>query len=214
MRRGFTLLEVLLAVALSALVFALLGGVVIGIIDAEKRITERSQATKYAAGILNAITADLEACYIYQRESGFFAKSGDEPEMHFITSRLGPEDPDTGQRYSTTEISYILKKTEDSENFYTLYRRVQSPVDDEPFAGGSGFEVYDRILEFKAEYQNADGGWLEEWSAIDRLPVLVKVYVRLVDAEAIPEDTDPERVREYTTTILIPCGGQDEEEVQ
>ncbi len=214
MRRGFTLLEVLLAVALTALVFALLGGVVVGIIDAERRVTERTQATKYASGILNIMSADLQACYIYQQDNGFMGQSGSEPQLHFITTRDGLPDPETGVRPSTTEVSYILEETDDSDGLYTLYRRTQSPVDETPFEGGTAFEVYDRILEFTPEFQTADGAWLSDWQATDKLPWAVRITLKLIDAEALPQGADPERIRAFTTTIFIPCAAEEEEPTQ
>lgn len=165
-QHGFTLMELMIAIMISGLVFLGVFTVVRAGINTQMFVREMSDAGRQGPAILNQIAADLENAYFYNIvENNFFdgrmVDIGDgnrADQLHFITCRpslLDDEDIslDEPHKAMLTEVSWILK---DSGNgFYELHRREQPMIDDRQYSGGYFRMISDRVVSFRVQYT----GW-------------------------------------------------------
>ena len=163
---GFTLMELMIAIMISGLVFLGVFTVVRAGINTQMYVRELSDAGRQGPAILNQLTADLENAYFYNiLENNFFdgrmVEIGDDnhaDQLHFITCRPSLLDDeaisyDEPHKAMLTEVSWVLKKGEGE--FYELHRREQPMVDDRQFSGGYFRMISDRVISFRVQYT----GW-------------------------------------------------------
>ncbi|MCB9832440.1 MAG: prepilin-type N-terminal cleavage/methylation domain-containing protein [Planctomycetes bacterium] len=176
--QGFTLIELMIAIAVASLFFLGVFGIIRAGINTQIFVREMSDAGRQGPAILQQIADDLENCYFYNllENDAFIGKNinnGDyrADRIHFLTTRPSllsdsrievPDDDLIGQPAPITEVSWLLKPNENDERFWELHRREQPGVDDEINRGGYYRMVSDRIISFKVQYTGWDltGGGL------------------------------------------------------
>jgi len=193
-RQAFTLIELLLASALTAL---LIGGSV-GVFTAVQKNTAEARArinlSREGRVIIEQIGRHVGAMWKYERnksellvavtgESGSFGEiagaDDEEPrldEIHFV-ARATVEAKGT----DFVEVSYFIHEDDDSGE-RTLMRRWQAPPDDDITMGG-GYEGLSKRTDY-LEFEYYDGlEWTEEWTDGQFLPVAVRITLGLSDKE-------------------------------
>jgi prepilin-type N-terminal cleavage/methylation domain-containing protein len=171
--RGFTLIEVVIAVAIGSFVITALFMGLSSMIRARQTVVGFS--TPYAIGpqILDAIEADLRNAYFYdiKENDGFWGAdkdiNGREADgISFLTASLGHQgiedlfsNIEIGQaaephrrRSPTTEVQYVCRQSKVNPDWLELWRREDFYVDDSIHEGGNYRLVYDRVFDFKLEY--------------------------------------------------------------
>ena len=179
--RGFTLLEVLLAMTLLAaglaLAFALLRtATAVG--TRGEVLAQRNEAIRAAQGFLRQrLVSALPMAYARNAESNQEIRfSGDATQMNFVADL--PDYLGRGGPY-LHRIAYV----EDEHRLAVSFAVVQagqafeeaSPRPPEPLAEGL------RSLRFRYRGPDADGRlgpWQQEWKAVDRLPLLVSMQAQ------------------------------------
>lgn len=174
---GFTLVELLLALGISAVLFTSMFWGLDQIVRSRNNLSNR--ATPYTIGpaILDRIASDLANVYWYEfrDNNSFFGQKAsligrDADAMSFITLSKGiaPEqslkgpDPEYPGRYSwTNEVAYVCKTG--APGFLELWRREDFYVDDAPHSDGDYVLLYDRVHSLTLRYigrtpANSEGG--------------------------------------------------------
>ena len=193
-RRGFTLIEMLVGVALLGVLSALTYGVLASFFAIQRDTDDLVDANHMARVVLNRLTRDLSQAFltlnqgIEERTKTVFIGERDRVLFAFIgniPTELGATETDQGV------VEYHLGDTSDDREGRNLIRRFERVIDDTPEDGGDEVVIASGVKDFKLEYwDDTDQEWDSEWKADDplvttepgyKLPVRVKIHLELVD---------------------------------
>lgn len=191
---GFTLLEVIIAMAITAAI----GAMTLGAFRQVDRASEiaRSQGDRYAAARL-ALTrlaretsmAFLSEHYdhtrIRERPTVFMGKEDELLFATFAHQRLTRDARESDQAV----VEYTVAADPDHGGEQALFRREKARIDEEPDRGGRRDLVADHVAGFRVQYWDAKRkDWVREWStrSVERsgeLPgrVRFELQVKLAD---------------------------------
>ena len=182
--RGFTLIEVLMTVALMAMVFAMVGGILLSVIKASEAISDKLRTEKAGHGVLATLRRDLTGVYAYGLGGPAF-RGEDKTELgqaadslHFVTASAVVEDG-SGARPELVEVGYRLGPA-DGDKALVLYRRAGA-LEGDPLASSESYgEIYGRVHSFDLQYLDPETEeWKESWEASEAPPRAVKVTLEL-----------------------------------
>jgi general secretion pathway protein J len=210
--RGFTLLEVMIAASLTAVIGVLVAGsfqraaAARDIAEAqEQRFTgARLALTRMAREVSQAFLSDqFDARRFRERPTVFRGKDrGDEDELLFATMshvRLQRDVKESDQAV----VEYTVDRDPGNPGERALFRREKARIDDEPERGGSRALVLEHVKGFDVQYWNwQKDEWIREWDSSRSehssfLPTRVRFRVKL----ALPDGR--ERTFETQARIAI-----------
>lgn len=188
---GFTLVELLLAVAITAIIMTGVGGAFLGILQAREEVRSLSDSTSAGPRILALIERDLRGLWHHNikdnkvflgrnREiSGFPA---DRLDFLTTTDAIGAvEDGDGKARFPTIcEVGYWMRENPQYRDLRELWRREDPMVDGDLATEGHFQLVHDRVKTFEVTYYRSLGAEAEpvhEWdsSKTHELPRRLKI---------------------------------------
>ncbi len=166
MADGFTLVEVLIATALFAMVMGMYSVVLNNVITLEEEVRAQRSFSSIGPAILDLIEDDLQSLYTSPRQPDAFPFRGDEhtlsskpaDRMVFVARRASIHQEDIGGageyvRSPINELGYRLRRGDsDLGDVRRIYRREAYYVDGSPLDGGDFFEIYDRVVSFDVTY--------------------------------------------------------------
>jgi prepilin-type N-terminal cleavage/methylation domain-containing protein len=211
--RGFTLIEIMMTVAITAMVFAMIGGILLSVIKASEKIELKLRTEKAGYGALSLIRRDLTGVYAYALGGvAFRGENNDEggkdaDKLRFVTSANVVETED-GVPPRLVEVGYQFSAEDDG---LVMFRRA-APLDGDPLAGdGEYVEILNGIESFNLEYLDPkDLDWKEGvWETADSLPLAVKIRLELMLTEAQRIQAEQNEVEIppplYEMTVGIPA---------
>jgi len=210
-KAGFTLLEIVIAVAILAVVFTGLYSAYSSTLDTTEAVESERDVEQAARLGLMRIADDLASLYYREVEGGDAEPS---PYRFEGADTEALDEGGTVLEFTTTgsldfsmvfpslrinRVSYALEKKADSESHYRLVRR------ELPFAdlGGAGqesvIEVMEGVEAFSVSYFDEEGQVQPQWdseapASETVLPRLVQVRLQLAAAKS----------RLFTTTVALP----------
>ncbi len=196
--RGFTLIEVLVAVSISAIVFTMLYSSFSQLVSAKRRVETKNELLGEANLVLTKIRHDLVNSFA-RKEVNPSASSSD-PYPYFRAKTDGAKnssivftsfarDPFGHSDYFTqSEISYYLVPLkEGSGNMFALVRKDNYWIGND--RAGSAYPLSERVLSFSAEFlprilsstPMAEQNMVSEWDSRDmeRFPEAVQIRIVL-----------------------------------
>ena len=201
--RGFTLLEVMIAVAITAM----LGAMTLGAfrqVDRAREVSE-DQGDRYgpARQAVSRLADELSMAFLsdhydknrYRERPTLF--TGREDKVLFCTfahQRLGRDARESDQAV----VEYTLESDPDHPGDQALFRREKVHLDDEADRGGTKDMVADHLQSFHLEYWDARrSDWSREWStrSVDHpnaLPTRVRVALEVKLADGRTETLSTE----------------------
>jgi type II secretion system protein J len=203
--RGFTLLEILIAIAILALVVSSLYGAYSGTLNTTEMVESIRDVDQVARLALMQMVDDFK-CLYYQKAEGEDKESpysfggvmeaegeGGEIVAFATTSRLDFDMTFPSQRIN--RVSYVVEQQPDNEKLYRLVRK------ELPFAGLSGegqeilVEIADGVESLSLTYFNEDGQQFSQWDskAEGLLPRLVHIRLQMAG----------DKSRLFTTSVAI-----------
>ena len=206
-KAGFTLLEMVLVIALVALIMSLVYGVVISTVEAAERIDELTHGSEIGPAILAQIRDDLSASFLPDANQEYFVgqdRSGrDRIDFVSTVAVFASETAQTEPRLTTVnEIGYQVKDAPDRNDGLILYRRVDPFLDADPLRGGRLTLLADGVTQFRVAY--SDGAeWQSSWAASkheNKLPRMIRIELKI----RVPDRTAEGGVAERTYTTLVP----------
>ncbi len=212
-RRGFTLLELMIAVSLVAIVMTIIYGVVASTLKAEQRIDELTHGTEIGPAVLNLVRQDLDAAFLPDATTESFrgtdAKGygGDRDRLDFVSSvpAYGSDQPYAPPRFhGINEVGWQVKESPEHAGEGALYRRLDPFLDAEPLRGGNLTIVVDRVLSFNVEYWNGSI-WATTWEPLKqdgKLPAAVKIELKL----KVPDRTSESGWGDKLYATVLPLG--------
>ena len=162
-RRGFTLIEMVISVALMTLILAAAYGCLRSGILSQKLVDTRIDAFQNARVALNMMTADLRGACRLSAAFEFLGMNreiagAEADNLDFATHHYTPRAAGEGD---FCEVSYFLRKNPGAGSL-TLFRRRDATPDAEPLAGGVEEPLAEGVQSFRLEYY--DGyKWHDEW---------------------------------------------------
>ena len=224
MRRsaGFTLIEVMVSVAILALISIIVWQASGSNIQAKERSERRDELFSSAGLVLDQICDELAASFLYSPRAEQIGKSpngevltktlflgkngGDQDEIQFVSFahvRYLKDAKESDQ----AEIGYSLEPSKENEGTFNLIKRVSSPPDDAPGEGGVRYTVLEKIEGFNLRYYDPKKGeWVDEWNTEtydhrDKLPRGVEITLRLAGPE--PEKMERSQPITLRTMALV-----------
>lgn len=203
--RGFTLLEVVIAIAIFAIcistVYGLYGSV-LSVIQATEDKTSRNDQVRIT---FDRIAADLSG--VHQSDQGVFkaveaASAFDEPILEFTSTSHLSFDP-TATPVPLAVIRYSLQPDDNNES-YTLTRSDTPGLSGNALFGkGTNLRLVEGLQEIELAYFASDGRESSEWDSADRDDEDEPRFPARVAIELVfgTEDDTQER---YMTSVLLP----------
>jgi general secretion pathway protein J len=208
--RGFTLVEVMIAAAILALIMGIVYGSFSGSLKTMEISKEDGEAYRKARIILNRMAQEISCASLPSEQSRAdiaYAFIGEDREedgspqdsLHFISTAVPLKEPMKGLK----EVGYyVTSDTQTGE--HTLIVREDTTPDDRSDQGGKRYVLGSNVWGLDLKYYDEEGREWERWDSTsplfeNRLPKMVKVSLVLKDerSEAIS----------LTTRTYIPLEG-------
>ena len=191
---GFTLIEVLLAIGITATVMLTVGTTFHVMLNARDVVDDLAESSEAGPRILNMIERDLRGLWTYNvRNNAVFrgvqadVNGRDADRINFLTTTdsVGTVIDLDNNAHKTTlcEVGYLFKPNPRFREVFELWRREDPMIDDDLLTQGEEgtFQlVHDRVKSFRVRYYETLGWEAEElfeWdsSQEDRLPKRFKI---------------------------------------
>lgn len=206
---GFTLLEVLLAVFIGAIVLTVLYASFFQIVKAKERIEEELELYHEARVVMSKMTKDLVTAFprgLVNSDSTnitlpFFlgVREGDFSSLSFTAlSRTPGQD---SKESDQTEISYFLEPIPDTD-LYALIRRDNPTIENED--AGTQYPISERVAGFNLSYLttadsgNGTGEFTNEWNSNETTTIPKAVNIELILRNPRGENIT------FSTLVVIP----------
>lgn len=188
---GFTLIEVLLAIAITATIMVTVGTTFHVMLNARDVVDELAESTEDGPRIMNLLERDLRGLWVYNvgnnavfrgRDMDVGGRDADRMDFLTTTRAVGYVLDDRGQprKPSLCEVGYWFKPNPRFRDVFEMWRREDPMVDNDLITQGSFQLVHDRVKKFKVTYFETLGHTSEEkleWdsSIDDTLPARIKI---------------------------------------
>jgi general secretion pathway protein J len=212
--RGLTLLEVLVAVSILALVSTLIYGAFDGMSRAQTSISRIDERYHQGRQALARMSRELQSAFLSTHQPLQLAASvrttvfvgtdsGSNDRIDFVSfshQRLMRNAHESDQN----ELSYFLARDPDGQDKQDLVRREQKEIDLEPTRGGIVSILAEDALAFDVSYLDPTTGiWTDSWDTTqaagqyNRLPFEIRIRLVL-------RGTDPNRPLRLMTKVSMP----------
>ncbi|MCK6544933.1 prepilin-type N-terminal cleavage/methylation domain-containing protein [Myxococcota bacterium] len=195
--RGFTLMEIALAVAILAVMASLTWGSVARTFDAYETVTGIDARYHNVRVAMNRMVKELSMAFLTsaRRDKGkermwetIFKAEPDTPFAKLSFTSFSHQILRADAKESDqSEIGYFGAPDEDNPRQMNLMRREDPRIDREPDEGGQAFVLAEDIKEFKLRFFDPkDDDWTDEWDTeraefAGRLPSVVEITMVIED---------------------------------
>jgi general secretion pathway protein J len=197
-RRGFTLLEVMIAVAVLAMIGGLTWKSFDGAYGLKQRVEQAEDRDQAVRGALDRIAREVSMTFLSEhydrkrfreRPTFFRLKDGRREASLTVTSfahqRLHVDAKESDQAV----FEYKLDRDEGGKR--SLFRRVKPLIDEEPDRGGERAVLAEDVLRFSVQaWDPKDREWRDEWDSNSPqrtggalLPTRVRVAITVLDEQ-------------------------------
>lgn len=215
MKRGFTLLEVILAVAILALVGTMIYGGFSQTALNKARVEEDVDHSRIVHMALGRMTRELTMAFVSTHvnpsldlrfsNTAFIGKDNGRNDRIDFTSFSHRRLYRNARESDQNEISYFVAEHPDEPGVNVLARREQHRIDDDPRRGGKSQILVNDIEEFNVEYFDPLlSEWVQTWDTVNalaqpnRLPTQVRIRL------AVKDPRRPGETQVFGTRVTIP----------
>jgi len=197
--QGFTLIEVMIAISILALMTVLLYASMTETVKTNQSTEDRDELMHQASLALGRMARDLEMSFLIVspdflgndgRKKTVF--KGDQDRVNFATFSIERYFAES-QENNYGEVGYFLEKDPDKNDTNILKRREQRLLDDRPEEGGKVEEMVGSVSDLRFEYYDATKkDWSKSWDSSqlefsNHLPRMVKITLKLKDPDSEEE---------------------------
>ena len=211
MRRGMTLIEVIIALAILALIAALSFRVLSGTIELRNVIVDSDVQLRSARNAMNRIQRELRIAFLTPNRTAvgtyqtvFIGKDGGDQDQIWFSSMAHHRKYFNAPEGDQSEITIWVESGPDEKGNVLLHRESQR-IDHEPEKGGSVLPMLEKVQRFNLRYLNSTTNeWQEEWDStgVDTANTLPRAVEVLLEIEI--EDSDGYQYKKtYMSTIIL-----------
>ncbi len=212
-RHGFTLLEVVVAIGILAMIGMLTLETLSSALDTRDVLEDEDAANQSARVALDRLRRDLRLAYLTENTSAvntyrtqFIGKNDDPDQLWFTTlshHRMYRESRECDQ----TEVTYWTEDDPTMDGAKVLLRREAPRIDHEPEKDGLISPLAYHLKDVNYRYINPKTNtWLDEWDStgVDQANFLPRaVQIALVFLVPDPDEEGKVVERPYATTVLL-----------
>ncbi len=225
-RRGLTLIEIIVALGIMALIGSISAGTLSSSIDVLEAIDEAEGSNRTARIAMRRITRALQLSYLTENRTAvntyqtvFVGKDdGDEDQVWFAS--LGHHRKIRNSRQcDQTEITLFTDEDPDDADTKVLFIREAPRIDQYPDKGGRPMPLARGVSRFDLRYLDGTSGeWRDEWDTNgaetpNRLPRAVQIVLELVSKDPNGDDDDDTIVTPYVQTVMLAMAGPQQRSV-
>jgi general secretion pathway protein J len=198
MRRGFTLLEIMLAVAVLALVGTMIYSGFSQTALNKARIEQDVDHSRVIHMTLERMARELTMAFVSTHvnpsldlrvvDTAFIGKDNGKDDRIDFTSFSHRRLYRNARESDQNEISYFVTEHPDDPGVLVLARREQNRIDEDPRRGGKSQILVENVEEFNVEYFDPLlSDWVQTWNTEDmlaqpnRLPTQVRIRLSVKD---------------------------------
>jgi general secretion pathway protein J len=215
-RRGLTLVEIIVALGIMALIGSISAGTLSSSIDVLEAIEEAEGSSRTARIAMRRITRALQLSYLTESRTAvntyqtvFVGKDdGDEDQVWFASLAHQRKIRDSRQ-CDQTEITLFTDEDPDDSDTKVLFLRESPRIDQYPDKGGRPMPLARGVSRFDLRYlDGTTGEWRDEWDTNGtetpaRLPRAVQIVLELVSKDPNSDDDDDTIVTPYVQTVML-----------
>ena len=202
--RGFTLLEVMVSVAILGFISIGVWQALSGNLRAKERVEKRDEFISSVTLVLERIAEEIQMAFLHSENSPAMGRAPNGEiltKTAFMGRNVGWQDELTFNSFShiryqegakecdQAEIAYKVVSDPDLPGLWLLKKRDNSPIDAHPEEGGKERALLSRLKVFNLRYYDErKGEWSDEWDTTrldwaGRLPTSVEVTLKVQDPE-------------------------------
>ncbi|HTQ48660.1 MAG TPA: type II secretion system protein GspJ [Polyangiaceae bacterium] len=213
-RRGMTMIEVMVALAIFAMIAVLIHGVIDSLSRGRKGEGLRAERAHQGREAMQRIVRDLSGAYLSMHvnaipalqteRTAFVGKSSNPYDRMDFTAFAHLRTERDSRESDQAEVGYFVVADPDATDKMDLVRREQTPIDYDPLKGGVVNVVAEDVLKFDVRFLDPmTGMWVETWDSMqvmgqpNRLPLEVEIILELRGVGEGPPYS-------YTTKVFLP----------
>jgi type II secretion system protein J len=184
-RRGFTLVEILIAIGIFSMVLAAIYSTWTAILRASKVGLEAAaavQRARIAGRTIEETLGSVQSFALNQNYYAFVCENGSEPTLSFVT-RLSPSFPRSG-KFAGLDVRRVTFSVEQGRDGGRQLVLRQTPLLMEMDKDEKNYPLIlaKNVKEFKTEvWDTRLQDWMDEWKLTNQIPPLVRVTLKLAD---------------------------------
>lgn len=210
-RKGFTLLEVLISVAILAAMSLLMYSGLHRSLEAKQKVEWKDEGVHSARIAINKMTEDLSQAFTANSllkgqdsryETGFKGTAEGVDFSTFSHLHYARDAKDT----DSVTVGYSLERND--AGLSDLYRRESTRLSEDLDKGGDSYAILENVKTLKLSYYDSGKTeWVQEWSAasvstMGRIPQAVKIELTVVEQNGGEEGKEGKEVAYQTMTLL------------
>ena len=181
---GFTLIEILIAVSLTAIVLAAIYGVFTAVFVARERVLVESESSQIGRVLFERLGRELRGAWVPTTGDKFFQATTDRdgrPELRFATASTTLEATGRG---GIAALRYGLQVMPEGPKDRLYLVRSEEPYHLRDRLDNGSYPLTGNVKSLTWRFYGANG-WVESWSATtsSTLPQLVEMTVTLLDKD-------------------------------
>jgi general secretion pathway protein J len=171
--RGFTLLEVMIAVAVLAMIGGLTWKAFDGAYDLKQRVERAEERDQTVRGALDRIAREASMTFLsehydhkrFRERPTFFRLKDGRGEAQLMVTSFAHERLHIDAKESD-EAVFEYRLDRDDSGRTSLYRRVKPEIDEQPDRGGERAVLAEDVLRFTVQaWDPRDREWRDEWDS-------------------------------------------------
>jgi prepilin-type N-terminal cleavage/methylation domain-containing protein len=227
-RRGFTLMEVLAVIFLTALVLGVALNFYVDLSNASTRAAESTRELRRATALLDRVAGDFERALLMRKPAEvdplthpwiFVAETWHSElgaDRIKFTVRRSVSQASEGPTSDVGMVAYVLRPSEEAEGGFALWRWTAAslpegldrefPLDDDP----ASLLLADGLADFGVRMLGDGGEWVDRWDSSQlvesgELPRAVEIELALLSETAADLGLDaPDDSRTLSRRVMIP----------
>ncbi|HVP68980.1 MAG TPA: prepilin-type N-terminal cleavage/methylation domain-containing protein [Anaeromyxobacteraceae bacterium] len=212
--RGFTLVEVLIAVAITAVITSMTLGAFYRAQALRQAVDEQDERVGGARAALSRMAREVTAAFVSEhydrrrfrdRPTIFKGKTGAHRDTLLFTTMAHVRGIRDAKDSDQMLVEYSVDSDPDAPGEYALFRREKVRIDDEPDRGGNRAPILRHVTGFDVTYWDwQKQEWVPEWSTAPGERTLLPTRVRLKLTLRMPDGSERPFETQARVAIIRP----------